>query len=108
MVVAVGSRSITPGKEREWEELWHKMHELACAHPGFRRARLLRSKEHGGKYTLLTEWDAEHYWDSFYQSDAVQALTQQSFVLFRGAPLQEWHVLVSEMASANQKEPSDR
>lgn len=99
MVIAVGTRSILPGKEAEWEALWAKMHELAQRQPGFRSARLLRSKEHGGKYTLFAEWDTETGWDRFYVLDEMQALTQQSFGLFRGAPVQEWHVVVQEVGS---------
>jgi heme-degrading monooxygenase HmoA len=97
MVVAVGIRSITPGKEAEWEDLWAKMHELARQQKGFRSARLLKSKEHSGKYTLLAEWDTEGAWDRFYESDGMQELTQQSFALFKGAPVQEWHVVVQEI-----------
>ena len=97
MVIAVGTRSIIPGKEAEWEALWAKMHALARTRPGFRSARLLKSKEHGGKYTLLAEWDTEHGWDRFYESPEMQELTQQSFTLFKGAPVQEWHVVLQEV-----------
>lgn len=97
MVVAVGTRSITPGKEGEWEVLWGKMHALAQRQPGFRSARLLRSKEHTSKYTLLTEWDTEHAWDRFYELPEMRVLTHESFTLFKGAPVQEWHVLLQEV-----------
>jgi hypothetical protein len=52
MIVAVGIRSVLPGKEAEWEALWGKMHELARTRPGFRSARLLKSTEHNGKTGL--------------------------------------------------------
>ena len=97
MVIAVGTRSITPGKEAEWEALWARMHELARAQPGFRSARLLKSKEHGGKYTLLVEWDTERAWDRFYETPDMQVLTQQSFAMFKGAPVQEWHTVQHEV-----------
>ncbi len=99
MVIAVGSRSILPGKEPEWEALWARMHALARTQPGFRSARLLRSKEHGGKYTMLTEWDTEHTWDRFYDLPEMQELTQQSFNLFKGAPVQEWHLTIAEVVA---------
>ena len=97
MVVAVGTRSVTPGREAEWEALWGKMHVLAQQQPGFRSARLLKSKEHTSKYTLLAEWDHEQAWDRFYELPEMQALTQESFTLFKGAPVQEWHVLLQEI-----------
>lgn len=97
MIVAVGTRSILPGKEAEWEALWGKMHELARGRRGFRSARLLKSKEHNGKYTLLTEWDTESGWNQLYESPEMQALTQQSFSMFKGAPMQEWHVILQDI-----------
>ena len=97
MIVAVGTRSVIPGKEAEWEALWAKMHELARGCPGFRSARLLKSKEHSGKYTLITEWDTENGWDRLYESPEMQELTRQSFSLFKGAPIQEWHTVLQEV-----------
>ena len=97
MLIAVGTRSILPGKEDEWEQIWAKMHQLARTQPGFRSAQLLKSKQHGGKYTLLTEWDTEHLWDRFYELPEMQDLTQQSFGLFKGAPVQEWHLMVQQI-----------
>ncbi len=97
MVIAVGTRSVTPGKEVEWETLWGRMHALAQQQPGFRSARLLKSKEHLNKYTLLAEWDTEQAWDRFYESEEMKSLTQQSFTLFKAAPIQEWHVVLQEV-----------
>jgi len=97
MLIAVGIRSILPGKEREWEELWEKMHELAKGRPGFHWARLLKSTEHGGKYTLLAAWDTAHTWERYYELPEIQELTQQSFALFKGAPIQEWHEIIHDI-----------
>ena len=97
MVIAVGSRSVVPGREAEWEALWAQMAELARAQPGFRSARLLRSKEHNGKYTVLSEWESERSWDRYYALPAMQELTQRSFALFSVAPVQEWYVVVSDV-----------
>jgi heme-degrading monooxygenase HmoA len=97
MVIAVGSRSVVPGREAEWEALWAQMVELARAQPGFRSARLLRSKEHNGKYTVLSEWESERSWDRYYALPSMQELTQRSFALFSAAPVQEWHVVVSDV-----------
>jgi heme-degrading monooxygenase HmoA len=97
MVIAVGSRSVAPGREAEWEALWAQMVELARAQPGFRSARLLRSKEHSGKYTVLSEWENERSWDRYYALPAMQELTQRSFALFSAAPVQEWYVVVSDV-----------
>ncbi len=99
MVIAVGSRSILPGKEQAWEALWARMHELARRQPGFRSARLLRSKEHSGKYTMLTEWDTENTWDRFYELPEMQELTQESFTMFKGAPVQEWHLAIADVVA---------
>lgn len=101
MVVSVGTRSVTPGKEAEWEALWARMHDLARTQPGFRSACLLKSKEHGGKYTLVVEWDEEGAWDRFYETAELQALMQQSFALFKGAPVQEWHDVLQEVTAAS-------
>lgn len=100
MVVAVGTRSVTPGKETEWEALWMRMHELAQQRKGFHSARLLKSSEHLGKYTLLAEWDSKEAWERYYESAEMQALTQESFLLFQGVPLQEWHVVLQEVGRA--------
>lgn len=97
MLIAVGTRSVTPGKEAEWEALWGKMHDLARQQHGFRTARLLKSVEHTSKYTLIAEWDEREHWDSFYESPDMQELTQASFRLFKGAPVQEWHVIIQEV-----------
>ncbi len=99
MVIAVGTRSIAPGKEAEWEALWRRMHELASRQAGFRSARLLKSKEHASKYTLLAEWDTEHAWDRFYALPEMQALTQESFTLLKAAPVQEWHLVLDEITA---------
>lgn len=101
MVIAVGTRSVTPGKEAEWEDLWKRMHELASRQKGFRTARLLKSKEHASKYTLISEWDTEHTWDRFYELPEMQALTQESFTMFKAAPVQEWHVILEEIEPAS-------
>ncbi len=97
MVISVGTRSVTPGKEDEWEALWGRMHELARRQPGFRSARLMKSKEHLNKYTLIVEWDSEGDWDRFYELPDVQTLTQQSFTMFKAAPVQEWHAVLQEV-----------
>jgi heme-degrading monooxygenase HmoA len=97
MIVAVGIRSVIPGKESEWEALWARMHELARTRSGFRSARLLKSKEHSGKYTLLTEWDSEQGWDRLYELPEMQELTRQSFSMFKAAPVQEWHLVLHEV-----------
>lgn len=97
MVIAVGSRTVSPGREAEWEALWVQMVELARAQPGFRAAQLLRSKEHNGKYTVLTEWESERLWERYYALPAMQELTRRSFALFAAAPIQEWHVVVSDV-----------
>jgi heme-degrading monooxygenase HmoA len=102
MIVAVGTRSVTPGKEAEWEALWEKMHELARTRPGFRSARLMKSKEHRGKYTMITEWDTEHGWDRFYDTPEMQALTQESFALFKAAPVQEWHTVIRQIGAVEE------
>jgi heme-degrading monooxygenase HmoA len=100
MIIAVGTRSILPGKEAEWERLWAQMHELARSRPGFRSARLLKSTEHGGKYTMITEWDSEQGWNRLYEEPEMQALTRQSFALFKGAPVQEWHTVLHEVTAS--------
>ena len=97
MVISVGTRSVTPGKEAEWEALWGRMHELARRQQGFRSARLMKSKEHLNKYTLIVEWDNESDWDRFYEHPEMQALTQQSFTMFKAAPVQEWHAVLQEI-----------
>lgn len=99
MIVAVGTRSVIPGKEAEWEALWAKMHALARTRAGFRSARLLKSTEHSGKYTLITEWDTEQGWNRLYEEPEMQALTRQSFTMFKGAPVQEWHTVLQEVAT---------
>jgi heme-degrading monooxygenase HmoA len=99
MIVAVGIRSVLPGKEAEWEALWGKMHALARTRPGFRSARLLKSTEHNGKYTLITEWETEQGWNRLYEDPEMQVLTHQSFTMFKGAPVQEWHVVLQEVVA---------
>jgi heme-degrading monooxygenase HmoA len=99
MIVAVGTRSVLPGKEAEWEALWAKMQELARARPGFRSARLLKSTEHSGKYTLIAEWDTEQGWNRLYEDPEMQVLTHQSFTMFKGAPVQEWHTVLQEVTA---------
>lgn len=97
MLIAVGTRSILPGKEAEWETLWARMHEIAQGRPGFRWARLMKSTEHASKYTLLTAWDTPHTWERYYELPEIQDLTQQSFTLFKGAPIQEWHDVIQDI-----------
>lgn len=99
MLVAVGTRSIAPGRESEWEDIWARMHALAAGQPGFRSARLMKSTEHLSKYTLLAEWDDAASWDRFYEHPEMQELTQRSFMLLKSAPVQEWHEVLHEVVA---------
>lgn len=97
MVIAVGNRYVTAGSEVEWENLWRRMSEIAASHRGFISARLLRSKEHQSRYTLINEWEEEENWLDYYHLPEIQEMMQQSYRLFSGPPFQEWFATIDEI-----------
>ena len=81
----------------EWESIWDQLHDVARQTPGFRTARLLRSVEHPGKYTIYSLWDSRASWVEYYNTSKVQELIHSSFRLLKGPPVTEWFDLVREV-----------
>jgi heme-degrading monooxygenase HmoA len=81
----------------EWEAIWNQMHEIASNTPGFHMARLLRSVEHPGKYTVYSLWDSRDSWESYFSTEQIQELTRATFGLLKGPPISEWFDLVCEV-----------
>ena len=94
MLIQVGHRFVAAGQETEWEEIWQQLTRIAEQGDGFVSARLLRSTEHRSKYTLINEWQDEANWSAHFHLPEVQELTQRSYRLFSGPPLQEWFTTI--------------
>ena len=81
----------------EWEAIWNEMHCIAQHTPGFYMARLLRSVEHPGKYTVYSLWDTRAAWEAYFQAERMQELARASFRLRKGPPISEWFDVVREV-----------
>ncbi len=81
----------------EWEDIWSRLHDVAKETPGFLMARLLRSVEHPGKFTVYALWESRDAWERYYQLPQVQELTTSTFRLLKGPPIQEWFDLVEQV-----------
>jgi heme-degrading monooxygenase HmoA len=84
-------------RTEEWEAIWNQLHEVARRTPGFQMARLLRSVEHPGKYTVYSLWNSRTSWDDYYNDQHIQELTRNTFKLLKGPPIQEWFDLVCDV-----------
>ena len=81
----------------EWENLWQRLHDVAQTTQGFYMARLLRSVEHPGKFTVYAQWESRAVWESYYELPEVQQLTRATFPLLKGPPIQEWFDVVTSV-----------
>lgn len=97
MLMQVGQRFVASGNEADWEALWQEMTVIAQQEDGFLSARLLRSREHKSKYTLIYVWERESSWNTYFHRPEIQELMQRSYRLFSGPPIQEWFDLIAEL-----------
>ena len=93
----VTSWHVDRNRTDEWEAIWNQLHDVAQRSEGFHMARLMRSVEHPGKYTVYALWDSRDVWERYYEHPQVQELTRATFRLLKGPPIQEWFDLVAQV-----------
>jgi quinol monooxygenase YgiN len=71
---------IQPGREHDFEELWHRERPTREHAPGFRAHRLLRHTDQPGRYLVVHEWDNRELFDAHMRAIGVVWLLDDTTV----------------------------
>jgi heme-degrading monooxygenase HmoA len=76
MVMIVTMVAVAPGREEEWEAVWHQFRTAPAGYPGFRRMTLLRDSTRPGHYIVQSEWDSRFGFEQFLRISGVEWLNR--------------------------------